>query len=871
MKKLGCTVLLALALSISSAADNRNVYPIAEERGTAGTLAALEALPVHVRVLYTIAHPDDEGAGTLVWLARKAHADTALFSLTRGDGGQNVLGSEKYEAMGLVRTGELLEACRLYGVEPYFSTVFEFGFSKSAAETLEKWGHEATLEEVVRFIRMWRPQVLISRFQGTGGDGHGHHQAAGILSVEAFRAAGDPAKFPRQIEEGLPAWQPQKLYESARGGAGLQIPVGDYDPVLGRSYREIGAQGYSKHRSQGNGAALALPGQAYDGLKLVQTVPGITGSDQSLFDGIDTSLTSILDMVGPERPALQALEPELKAAAQAAAEAISAFDPKHPEKSTPAAARGAGNLAQALALAERSSASKPARKIVAEALRRKLHDFHEAVSAALGIRLIATTEDASGAPGQKAEVNAVLFDRGTLPVIMKSLQVTAPEGWAVAAESQAPAQVEAGKSVQRRFSVEIPQGAAVTEPFWYRESRDDTRYRTRPTPNIFAPFDPPVLKAEAGYDFGGAEIRISEPVRAQAGDPLRGSDFVDFQVVPPLSVSLNPDIAIVPLSAAKQTREFQVSLLGNEPSGISGSVQLELPAGWSVEPPEGSFSTARKGESVKVRFRISIPAGTKTGNYPVSALARAGGREYRRGYKVISYPENWTRNLYSPASSSVEVFDLKIAPQLTVGYVMGSGDEVPRALEQMVKVEMLSANDLAFGDLGRFTAIVTGIRAYNVNNDLKTNNQRLLRYVEQGGTLIVQYNTPGRGSSPFPYGPYPMTISAEDRITVEESPLRILDPQNPVFSTPNKITEADFGGWVQERGLYFMNSWDPKYTALLSGSDPGEPPKNGGMLITRYGKGYYIYTSYVWFRELPAGVPGAFRLFANMLSAGRNN
>jgi LmbE family N-acetylglucosaminyl deacetylase len=861
-----CTLVLAAALSLSSLADNRNVYPLPEDRGTAGTLAALEALPVHVRVLYTIAHPDDEGAGTLTWLARKIHAETALFSLTRGDGGQNVLGSEKYEAMGLVRTGEMLEACRLYGVEPYFSTVFEFGFSKTAAETLEKWGHEATLEEVVRFIRMWRPDIVISRFQGTEGDGHGHHQAAGILSVEAFRAAGDPKRFPRQIEEGLAAWQPKKLYESSRG-TGIRIPVGDYDPVLGRSYRQIGAEGDSKHRSQGNGAIFALPGQAYDSLKLVETVPPGSGNDQSLFDGIDTSLTSILALGGREREALQPLEGELKRAEQAASEALSAFEPQHPDKGAAAAAQGAASLTRALAALENSSASQAARNSVSQALRRKLRDFEEAANACLGVALVAATEDVTGVPGQNATVTATLFNRGAVPVVPKSLKVLTPERWNVTTDGQTAPKVEPGGSLQRRFSVSIPPDARATEPFWYRETRNDTRYRTRPTPNAFAPFDPPVLSAEAVYEFAGTEIHIAAPVRAQAGDPIRGADFVDFQIVPPLSVTLNPDTLVVPLSSAEQTRDFQVSILGNEPSELSGSVKLSAPSGWSIEPRENPFSISRKGESVTVRFRVRIPAGVKPGDYPVSAAATSGGREYRRGYHVISYPENWTRNLYSPAESTVEAFDLKVAPQLTVGYVMGSGDEVPRALEQLVRVEMLSGNDLAFGDLSRFAAIVTGIRAYNVNEDLKTNNLRLLRYVEQGGKLIVQYNTPARGgSSSFAYGPYPMTISAADRITVEESPLRILEPQNPIFNMPNKITAADFQGWVQERGLYFMSQWDPRYTALLSGNDPGEPPKNGGMLLTRFGKGYYIYTSYVWFRELPAGVPGAFRLFANMLS-----
>ncbi len=854
--RMFCAVLLTFVMSAASRADNRNVYPIPEERGTAGTLTALEALPIHARVLYLIAHPDDEGAGTLTWLARKAHAHTALFSLTRGDGGQNVLGTEKYEAMGLVRTGELLEACRIYGVEPYFSTVFEFGFSKSAGSRSRNGGTRPRLKKWSDSSAGGARRFVISRFTGTARDGHGHHQAAGILSAEAFRAAGDPKRFPQHIEAGLQAWQPRKLYESGRGGSGgVRIPVGDYDPVLGRSYRQIGAEGYSKHRSQGNGAGFALPAPSYDSLKLVESVPPGNGHDEQLFDGVDTSLSSILELVGERRAAWVPLEPDIREAQRAADEALRLFDPRHPEKSAPAAAQGALSLARALNRLGKIPLPQGGRDIVADALRVKLHDFHEAVNATLGVYLVATVEEPTAFPGQKVAVTATLFDRGTVAVSLQQLRIVAPGGWAAASDQKGPSPLGAGGTAQRRFSTEIPPDARPTEPFWYRENRNETRYHTRPTPDVFAPFDPPALTAVAEYEFRGAEIQIDVPVRAEAGDPIRGADLVDFQVVPLLSVAFKPEIAIVPSSPAPQTREFQVSMLGNAAAGVKGNARLEIPKGWSVEPREAPFATSRKGESVTVRFRVRIPAAIRPGNYAVSAVAEAAGQEFRRGYRVVSYPENWTRNLYGPATGTVEIFDLKVAPRLTVGYVMGAGDEVPQALEQMVRVLTLSADDLAYGDLSRFSAIVVGIRAYNINEDLKTHYQRLLRYVEQGGTLIVQYNTPRGASSPFPYGPYPMTLSAADRITVEDSPVRILEPQSPVFNVPNKITDADFQGWVQERGLYFLSQWDPRYTALLSGNDPGEPAKNGGMLLTRYGKGCYIYTAYAWFRELPGRRP----------------
>jgi len=320
-------------------------------------------------------------------------------------------------------------------------------------------------------------------------------------------------------------------------------------------------------------------------------------------------------------------------------------------------------------------------------------------------------------------------------------------------------------------------------------------------------------------------------------------------------------------------RRFHMSILNNEVSGVRGSAKLVTPSGWSATPAAAQFSLSGKGESRSIEFSVTIPGDASAGTYSIDAIAATNLGEFRRGYHVVSYPENWTRNIYTQSRAKLEVFDIKAPSGVRVGYVMGSGDEVPATLEQLgAKVQILTADDLSFGDLSQFPAIITGIRAYNVNEDLKTNNKRLLQYVEQGGTLIVQYNQPLRsGPAPtapplFPYGPYPMMISANDRITVEESPLTILDPSNPIFATPNLITNADFAGWVQERGLYFIGNWDSRYTPLLSGHDPGEDPQNGGMLWARYGKGYYIYTAYAWFRQLPAGVPGAFRIFANLLS-----
>jgi LmbE family N-acetylglucosaminyl deacetylase len=891
MRRLLLVFLFVVVAGVRIEAGNHNAYPLPEDRGTAGILHALKKLPVYARVLHTTAHPDDEAAGALVWLSREAHARTALFSLTRGEGGQNVLGDEKYEAMGLVRTGELLEACRHYGTELYFSTAFEFGFSKSAEETIAKWGHEETLGELVHFIRKWRPAVIISRFEGTPRDGHAHHQASGALTREAFRAAADPRRFPEQLQGGVGPWQAYKLYVGARmgqpGAAGakpepwtVRVPIGDWDPVLGRSYREIGSEGYSHHRSQGAGANFALPGPGYDYYLLADAAGLKKEREESFFEGIDISLRAIADLAGGERAKLpESFLSDLTLLQQQGEAALAAFGPEKPAASAPHVAQGMETLKRLQRSLAAATLSGEQKSLLEAALRQKHEDYENALNAVLGIYLIARGQDATVAPGQIDALTIQFFNRGSEPVEITRLGFSGT----LATAAKMPAAAPSGEKVQPRenksfkATLETPEQAAPTQPFWYRNSPAENRYSTRPTAGVFFPFMPfgsPELTADATYVFAGAEARARAPIVAQAGDALRGVDFVELQIVPSLAVTIDPPLAVAPLSPRPQTREFRVSVLNNDKAGARGAIRLAAPRGWSVHPAEISFTLSREGESFTGRFEATIPGGAPPGKFPVEAVARTAKAEYRQGYRSVSYPENWTRNNYSPARSEVAVFDVRIAPKLKVGYVMGAGDDVPAALRQLgVDVQLLSSDDLAHGDLSRFSAIVTGIRAYNVNEALRANNARLLQYVERGGTLLVQYNqplraAPGQQPSPFPYAPYPMSVSAAERITVEESPVRMPAPQHPALSRPNRIDESDFKGWVQERGLYFAAEWDARYTPLLEGSDPGEAPKRGGMLVAQYGKGHYVFTAYAWFRQLPAGVPGAFRIVANLLSLG---
>ncbi len=866
-------VLLALAALFSSAPGRQYFGArLPEDRGTAGALQAIEKLPVYAHILWTQAHPDDESAGTLTWLARGQHARTAVYCLTRGDGGQNVLGDEKYEAIGVVRTGEMVGACRTYGVDLFFSTVFEFGFSKSAEETLEKWGHEATLEEMVRFIRRWKPSVILSAFGGTSGDGHGHHRASGILTREALTAAAESSRFPEHAKLGLTPWAAKKLYVRAgRGGGGgsVEVPVGTYDPVLGRSYREIGAEGYSHHASQGNAASWAEPGPAFDRYTLASGATAASQADTSILDGIDTSLESLIAVAGDEREAASFLGPELIRARDAAAEALQTFKPRQPSASAPAILKGREILENAVVRLVRSGLSNTAKTAVEAALREKIADFDEAAIAVLGLYLDARADSANVVPGEKIRVTARLLNRGDTPLRIERIGLSSRKELSAemiqdVAERLIPADGVGTAVLEASF----PESTSPTQPFWYRKSPDENRYHIRDTLDPFAPFNRPEISAEFQCSVGPSRIAVTAPVRAIQRSPLEGVSFVDLQIVPKISVRLLPDIAVQRLTLREQAIRLQAIVVNNDPGGSNGSVRLVAPESWRVSPPSSEFALNGRGTSTTVPFQVLAPAAVQAGLFPVEAVAGAGGVGYREGYRVISYPGNWTRHLYAPARTGVRVVDVQMTPGLKVGYVAGTGDEVPDTLRQLgADVTMLSDDDLLDGDLSGYGAVITGVRAYNVRDALRTANRRVLAYVEGGGRLIVQYNWPFRGDeSSFPYAPFPLEISAGDRITVEESPVRLLDPLHPALNVPNKITPADFDGWVQERGLYFASKWDSRYTALLSGNDPGEPPKDGGLLIARVGKGIYVYTAYAWFRQLPAGVPGACRLFANLLS-----
>jgi LmbE family N-acetylglucosaminyl deacetylase len=815
-----------------------------------GLAQALNRLDVIASALHTGAHPDDESSALMAWLSRGQGARTAYLAINRGEGGQDLIGPELFEELGVIRTEELLAARRFDRAEQFFTPNMDFGFSKTADESFEKWGRANVLGDFVRVIRQFRPEVIFSRFTGTGSDGHGHHQVAGIITQEAFKVAADPTQFP---EYGKP-WQVKKLYINAMGGAAgnnantVTINVGEFDTALGRSYAEISSEGRSMHRSQGEGTGRTK-GPSTIGLRLAQKT--VDTADSAPFAGVLKKVTD-----------LGQLEPSLTADLTALQRSIDDIRAKltlaRPAASVPALVDALNQI--------RAIRAKATHEHVQFVLDRKTPDFEEALRLASGVVVDVVASDDTITPGQQFTLTVSVINGGPLEFPAPAIQAILPAGWTATAQGAAgAARLAAGQKLDRRFQIQVAADAKFTEPYWLRQPRMGDRFVWPAGSPASMPFDAPAISARVEMDYSGATVRTDQPAEFRRVDNMLGELRSAVQVVPAVSVQLAPEIAVVPLSGARE-KTFTVTLENQNTNATDAVARLITPNGWTTTPAEQTVRLTRPGEKRTVSFNVSIPA--SAGNFTVRAVARAGAQEFNEGYTTIAYPHIETHYIHAPASSTVKVFDVRTRVT-SVGYVEGAGDHVPEALEQLgINVTRLSAADLATGDLSRFPTIVLGVRAYGARADLVASNARLLEYVNDGGTLIVQYNRSNEVPNNIQIGPYPFTMTSNNnfRVTHEEAPMRILDPSNPVFNAPNRITAEDFDGWIQERGIYFLSQWDAQYKPLLSSNDPGEQPLLGGLVATKYGKGNYVYTGYVFFRELPAGVKGAYRLFANLVS-----
>lgn len=857
----------------------------AQERGAVALGDLVGGLGVSARVLIIGAHPDDEDTRLIAYLARGRHVQTAYLSLTRGDGGQNLIGNELGEALGVIRTEELLAARRLDGGHQYFTRAYDYGFSKSAAEAFSHWPHDSVLKDVVTVVRAFRPHVIVAIFSGTPRDGHGQHQVSGILAREAFDAAADSVKFPRAMTAGQGPWTPLKFYRSAgfsgRETATLAFNVGEYNALLGRSYAEIASLSRSQHKSQGMGG-VERKGVNMDYVKReVSRVPAPEDPKQekSLFDGIDTTWARLKPVAG-DAGARAALD-SLPAAITQAQRTFNVLDP----------ATVVAPLVRVKALIDRLDASAAASAAAGAAasapaaartpgspdLQRSAADGREqlawAITLAAGVALDATVDrDLVAQRSDSIAVTLRVFNRGPLALDVPVFTVRQHEQNESVACERAQCPVLSPDSVAERRLV--ARGlTTITQPWWLVTPRvgdlftqpigplsEDERARQR-VPGAATTFD---LRLADGRRRPNGGIELLAEITDRYADPVRGQIDRPLAVAPGISVTLDRVAEYAPANTPLD-RAVHVNLRSAWNTPHTVRVSLKLPRGLTADSATHTVTLARAGATSAVEFRVlgRLPAG----RHEISAVAESAGETFTIGYVPIEYGHIRPQKLYRDATLRLESVDIKLPPKLTVAYIPGVGDNVAPMLEQLgVPVTVLDPAKLASTDLSRFSTVVVGTRAYEADPSLVADNGRLLEYAKRGGTLVVQY---GQYEMAQPgIMPYPITLTRPaDRVTDENAPVTILRPDSPLLTTPNRITQQDFAGWVQERSLYMPHTFDQHYTPLLSMNDPGEPPNAGAILVAPYGRGTYVYTTLSLFRQLPAGNPGAARLFANLLGA----
>ncbi len=853
-----------------------------EDRGAAGTWHKLLKLSTTASAMHTMAHPDDEHVGMVTRLSRKDGVRVAMLQLNRGESGDNAIGDELFDGLGLIRTEELLVADRYYGAdEQYFTTVIDYGFSKRLEEAFEKWGREPVLRDVVRIIRMSRPWVIVSRFQGNERDGHGNHQTAGLISQLAFKAAGDPTQFPEQVKEGLRPWQPFKIYIGVRDDQPWTVRVdsGEPNPWLGDSYENFGRLGLSFQRSQNGGQFAPRFGPSYGLYQRVGARVPAGEKEQSFFDGIDASIPALFKTLG--RPAPAGVEALLGTIDSSVASAMKAFSITNPSAAVPFLATGLAATREAL----QKSTGEPDAAFV---LRLKEQQFMDAISTALGLDLTALARpagvpDPTGpfaafmpppvidnvVPGDRFEIRASLTNRASVPLQVTDLAIEAPTGWTIAPAAIGASTLNANESALRRFDVSLADTATIgSRPYFSRRSLQESLYAIDDPAEFGRPARRPAATVVAKYTVNNVPVELRATVRRREARLPYGFAVRELQVVPAVGVQVSPGAAVVPLDAAQKRVTVNVDLLNNKASGLKGDLSLKLPSGWTSAPGRQPFAFGRPGERASFQFIVDIPS-LDTRGYEVTVVAAADGKEYTEGYEVVEHRDLETRYLYRPSTTEVRGVDVKTVPNLHVGYVMGIGDQVPAGIAQLgYRVTLLDEPALATADLQTFDAIMTGTRAYAVRKDLITYNKRLLEYAANGGNLIVLYNT--QELNPNQFAPFPgeLTQRAEE-VSEEDSPVEILAPTHQAFTWPNKITAADFNGWVEQRGSKFWSKWDTAYMPMIATYDKGQAPQQGGWLSARVGKGHYTYFAYAFHRQLPYGVPGAYRLLANVLALNK--
>ncbi len=819
------TVLLCFFNSLFLRAQQPEVMNGAELK------IALERLQVLGSALYIAAHPDDENTAVLAWLSQEKKVRTGYLSITRGGGGQNLIGSEKGPLMSVLRTYELLEARRIDGAEQFFTRAVDFGYSKTEEESINIWGKENILADMVFVIRKFKPDVLLTRFSTQrGGSGHGHHTASAILAVEAFHAAGDPAMFPEQLKyvsvwspkrifwnDWRPYWRPEELTPEEKEKL-IQVDVGTYNALLGKSYYEIASSSRSMHKSQGFGA-LPRRGQWLDYFNLLAGAP----AKKDPFDGIDTTWNRV--------PGSDKVRKLLE-------QADRSFLFQQPHKIIPLLVE---------ALIELETLPESYWRI------QKARELRAVIRSCAGLWLEAIAATPTVTPGQELKVTAVVINRSGFPFTFKKLVVP---GENKVIELNQP--LQENKPLLHEFSMKITE-KEYTQPYWLKEPPQKGIY---PAANhrfkgmAVAPYP---FNMKVVLEANGQEISFETPLVYQWRDPVEGEQIRSLVVTPPVTVNFTENVFYFP----SQKPHPIGMILRSGPTPVSGKLTLHLPPLWKVEPGHVSFSIEEPFTEKKVSVKVT-PPGNDT-SCRLTAAITVENKTYHLSQVTIQYPHLPALTFFLPAEARLVRVELNHMGK-RIGYIMGSGDEIPKYLAQVgYQVDLLSDEDLYNQNLAVYDTIIAGVRAYNTRDILKHVQQRLLDYVSNGGRLVVQYNV-SRSLKVQPIGPYPFELSRE-RVSEEEAAVTLLEPEHLLFHSPNNIKPFDFDDWVQERGLYFADQWDAKYTPLLSSHDAGEEPQKGGLLFTRYGKGVFIYTGYSFFRQLPAGVPGALKLFVNIIDS----
>ncbi|WP_422362302.1 PIG-L family deacetylase [Reichenbachiella sp.] len=817
-------ILLSLTISFSNQAQQPKKPNAAEIQ------LMLQKLNVLGSVLYVAAHPDDENTRVIAYMANEKKFNTAYLSATRGDGGQNLIGSEIRELLGLIRTQELLAARRTDGGHQYFSRANDFGYSKNPEETFEIWDKDQVLADFVRVYRKHRPDIIITRFPGTGLGGHGHHTASAILAKEAFELAADKKSYPASAEK-FGAWQPKRLLFNThpffyrRAGIEMDtaslmtLDLGAYNPLLGKSYPEIASLSRSMHKSQGFGSTGSRGTQ----VEYFDHTAGDKSSD--MFGGIDTSWRRVK---GGEKVGYHVDN------------AIMHFDPTNPSIIVP-------DLIQAYN--ELSKVKDPYWRRI------KQQEIRDLVKACTGLYMEVKADQFAYTPGDSMSLSVESINRSNVDIKLASIKLGNLQSFNI------NQQLYNNRPFNMDRKYLLNADAIYSDPYWLRKEGTLGMYSVADQNLISTPENAPALSWVGTIEIEGTLLEYELPVIYKENSPVDGETYRPLEVTPPVFLNISEKVYVFGNGASKKV---DVQVLAGK-SNLQGAVSLNIPEGWKIEPESYAFDLSDKGAEATFTFELFPPSTTSSGE--IGAIAKVGGQTYNRSLVRIEYDHIPVQALFPESKSKVVKVELE-KRGTNVGYVVGSGDEIPASLEQVgYQVTELTNGDISADKMKKYDAVILGIRAYNTNDRLEFYQKELMEYVKNGGTMIVQYNT-AHALVTKDLGPYPLQLS-RDRVTVEEAEVRILKPDHRVLNFPNKITDSDFEGWVQERGLYFPNEWDEQYEAILSSNDPGEDPRDGGLLVAKYGKGYYIYSGYSWFRELPAGVPGAYRIFTNMISIGK--